>query len=168
VTAAGVARLDFEREVESEVETGVAVLDHLLVELAEAGRFALALEIAPDEPEAEVGRAGVALGQALRPLFEAPGAPRRGFGAAPADEALALVVVEASGRPLVVSNADLTSTRAGGLHADLAATFLQSLAEAAGLTVHVRLVEGESSEHVLSAIFKALGVALARAAAAER
>ena len=33
--------------------------------------------------------------------------------------------------------------------------------DAAGLTIHVRLIEGESSQHVLSAIFKALGIALA-------
>jgi imidazoleglycerol-phosphate dehydratase len=74
-----------------------------------------------------------------------------------------MVVVEASGRPLVVSNADLTSTRAGGLHSDLAATFLEELADAGGLTIHVRLIEGENSQHVLSAIFKALGAALADA-----
>ncbi len=74
-----------------------------------------------------------------------------------------MVVVEASGRPLVVSNADLTSTRAGGLQSDLAATFLDELADAAGLTIHVRLIEGEDSQHVLSAIFKALGIALANA-----
>jgi imidazoleglycerol-phosphate dehydratase len=74
-----------------------------------------------------------------------------------------MVVVEASGRPLVVSNADLTSTRAGGLRTDLAAVFLNGVAEAAGLTIHVRLMEGEDSQHVLSAIFKALGAALADA-----
>jgi imidazoleglycerol-phosphate dehydratase len=149
---------------ESRVGTGVAVLDHLLEELAEAGGFGLTLEIAPDEPEAEVGRAGVALGEALAPLFEAPAATGRGFGIAPADEALAMVVVERSGRPLVVSNADLSSTRAGGLESDLAATVLDELAHSAGLTIHVRLIEGESSQHVLSAIFKALGIALADAA----
>ena len=74
-----------------------------------------------------------------------------------------MVVVEASGSPLVASNADLTSTRAGGLQTDLAAAFLHDLAESAGLTIHVRLMEGENSQHVLSAIFKALGVALAEA-----
>jgi len=84
-----------------------------------------------------------------------------------ADEALAMVVVEASGRPLVVSNADLTSTRAGGLQSDLAATFLDELADAAGLTIHVRLIEGKDSQHVLSAIFKALGIALANATRGE-
>jgi imidazoleglycerol-phosphate dehydratase len=150
---------------ESRIATGVAVLDHLLAELAEAGGFSLRLELAPDEPEAEVGQAGAALGAALATLLDAEDAVGRGFGVAPADEALALVVLEASGRPLLVSNADLTATRAGGLQADLAATFLEELAKAAALTVHVRLIEGESSEHVLSAIFKALGLAIARACA---
>jgi len=148
---------------ESRVATGVAVLDHLLEELARTGGFELRLEIAPDEPEAEVGKAGAALGEALAPLLAADEASGRGFGLVPADEALAMVVVEASGRPLVASNADLTSTRAGGLQTDLAAAFLNDLAESAGLTIHVRLLEGEDSQHVLSAIFKALGVALARA-----
>jgi imidazoleglycerol phosphate dehydratase HisB len=82
----------------------------------------------------------------------------------PADEALAMVVVERSDRPLVASNADLTG--AGGLGSDLVARFLQRLSEEAGLTVHVRLMEGEDTGHALAAIFKALGVALSRAAAA--
>jgi imidazoleglycerol phosphate dehydratase HisB len=163
VTSAGAARVELDGPHASRIATGVAVLDHLLEELAEAGGFGLVLEIAPDEPEAEVGRAGAALGSALGMLLEEPSASGRGFGIAPADEALAMVVVEHSGRPLVVSNADLSSTRAGGLKGDLAATVIDELARAAGLTVHVRLIEGESSQHVLSAIFKALGIALARA-----
>jgi imidazoleglycerol-phosphate dehydratase len=51
----------------------------------------------------------------------------------------------------------------GGLDTDLAARFIRGLADAAGLTVHVRLVEGEDTNHVLEAMFKALGVALAGA-----
>jgi len=150
------------------VATGVAVLDHLLTELADTGGFALNLEIAPDEPEAEVGTAGTALGEALAPLLATAEATKRGVGIVPSDEALAMVVVEASGKPLVASNADLTSTRAGGMQTDLAATFLSSLADAAGLTIHVRLMEGDDSQHVLSSIFKALGAALAQAAAPAR
>ncbi|HEY6113302.1 MAG TPA: hypothetical protein VIV37_04290, partial [Gaiellaceae bacterium] len=107
MTSAGAAHVDLGTQA-SRVGTGVAVLDHLLEELAEAGRFGLTLEIAPDAPEAEVGRAGAALGEAFEPLFESSGGPGRGFGIAPADEALAMVIVERSGRPLVVSNADLS------------------------------------------------------------
>ena len=81
----------------------------------------------------------------------------------PADEALAHVALEASGRPLVVSNVDLTEARVGGLETDVVGEFLRQLAEGAGLTLHVRLIEGCDTEHVLEAIFKALGVALAQA-----
>jgi imidazoleglycerol-phosphate dehydratase len=142
------------------VATGVPVLDHLLTELARAGGFDLTLEIEPDDPEAEVDAAGIALGRAVRPRL-ADGA--LGEATVPADEALAMVVVERSERPLVASNADLTG--AGGLGTDLAARFLGRLSEEAGLTVHVRLMEGDDTGHALAAIFKALGVALARATA---
>jgi len=160
VSSAGAARITLVADGVPRVATGIAVLDHLLAELAHTAGFGLSLEIAPDEPEAEVGTAGRALGEALVPLLSASGASGRGVGIVPADEALAMVVVEAAGRPLVASNADLTSTRAGGLRTDIAAAFLNELAEAAGLTIHVRLIEGEDSQHVLSAIFKALGAAL--------
>jgi imidazoleglycerol-phosphate dehydratase len=150
---------------ETNIATGVAVLDHLLEELAATGGFRIGLEVAPDEPEAEVDTAGAMLGEAFRPLLTREGAARRGFGITPADEALAMVVVEASGKALVVSNADLTSTRAGGLRTDLAAAFLRGFSESAGLTINVRLIEGHDSQHVLEAIFKGLGVALARACA---
>ena len=70
--------------------------------------------------------------------------------------------IEASGRPLVVSNVDLSDARVAGLASDIVATFLRELAEGAGLTLHVRLIEGADPEHVLEAIFKALGVALAQ------
>jgi imidazoleglycerol-phosphate dehydratase len=150
---------------ETSVATGVAVLDHLLEELATTGGFRIGLEVAPDEPEAEVDAAGAMLGEAFRPLLSREGAAGRGFGITPAQEALAMVVVEASAKALVVSNADLTSTRAGGLRTDLAAAFLRGFSESAGLTIHVRLIEGHDSQHVLEAIFKGLGVALARACA---
>ena len=143
---------------QANVATGVPLLDHLLVELATAGRFDLSLEIEPDEPVAEVDAAGAAIGGALKPLLR-PGA--HGTGVMLSAEALAMVVVEASNTALVASNADLTG--AGGLGTDLAARFLSSLADAAPLSLHVRLIDGEDTDHVLEAIFKALGVALARA-----
>lgn len=93
------------------VATGVPVLDHLLAELARAARFDLALEIDPDDPEAEVDAAGTALGRAIAPRLS-QGA--HGEATIPADEALAMVVVERSERPLVASNADLTGAGGSG------------------------------------------------------
>ena len=81
----------------------------------------------------------------------------------PPRQALAHVALEFSGRPLVVSNVDLSAAHVAGLPGDVVARFLQELAEGAGLTLHVRLIDGEDTQHVLETIFKALGVALAQA-----
>jgi hypothetical protein len=123
----------------SNVATGLPVLDHLLALLARAGSFDLALEIEPDEPGAEVDAAGDALGRAVAPLL-LPGA--HGEGTMPSAEALAMVVLEASGTSLVASNADLTG--AGGLGTDRR-TVPARPREAAHLTLHVRLIEGEDT-----------------------
>jgi imidazoleglycerol-phosphate dehydratase len=156
------ARVDVAGSGEARVVTGLPVLDHLLVLFAEYASFDLVLEIAPGEAEAEVAAAGRALGRALADPLRQKRCRGHGSAAVPADEALAHVAVEASGRPLVVSNVDLSDARVAGLASDIVATFLRELAEGAGLTLHVRLIEGSDPEHVLEAIFKALGVALAQ------
>ena len=115
------------------------------------------------ESEAEVASAGRALGQALREPLSADDVRGHGSAVAAADDALAHIVLEASGRPLVVSNVDLSEARVGGLGTDLVASFLHELAEGGGFTLHVRLIDGDDPQHVLEAIFKALGVALAQA-----
>jgi imidazoleglycerol-phosphate dehydratase len=147
----------------SNVATGVSVLDHLLTLLARSGGFELALELPPADAETEVADAGRSLGAAFAAPLRAEGAPGHASAFMPADEALAQVALETSDRPAVHSNVDLTEAHAGGLGSDLAARFLHPLAESAGLTLHVRLLEGEDTQHVLEAIFKALGVALGHA-----
>lgn len=145
------------------VATGIPVLDHLLGLLARSGRFELALELPPGDAEAEVTAAGRALGEAFAEQLRAEGTPGHGSAFMPADEALAQVALEVSDRPMMASNVDLTDARAGGLGTDLAARFLEAFTHSAGLTLHVRLIDGEDSRHVLEAIFKALGAALAQA-----
>jgi imidazoleglycerol-phosphate dehydratase len=147
----------------SNVATGIPVLDHLLALLARTGGFELALELPPADAEAEVADAGRALGESFAELLRADGSAGHASAFMPADEALAQVALEVSDRPSVHSNVDLTEAHVGGLGSDLAARFLDAFADAAGVTLHVRLIDGEDSQHVLEAIFKALGVALAHA-----
>ncbi len=145
--------------------TGVPVLEGLLTQLARTAEFDLELETAGSGGEAEADAIGRALGEALAELLDRPGAAGLGSATAPADEALAQVSVEASGRPLLVSNVDLTAAHLEGIRGDLLQGLLESMAEAAGLTLHIRLLHGEDTQHVLDAIGKALGLALAQACA---
>lgn len=157
------ARVNVAGRGETNVATGVPVLDHLLSLLAVYASFDLALEVEPGNPEVEITVAARSLGEALAEPLRAEGARGHGSAVVPVDEALAHVALEATGRPLLVSNVDLSQARIAGLAGDLAARFLDELAQTAGLTLHVRLVEGSDTQHVLEAIFKSLGVALAQA-----
>jgi imidazoleglycerol-phosphate dehydratase len=162
------ARVDVNGSGSANVDTGIPVLDHLLSLLAEHASFDVALEVAPEDPDAEVAAAGRALGQAFAEALRSDRVRGHGSAVVPADEALAHVALEASGRPLLVSNVDLSDMGVGGLATDLVARFLTQFAEGAGLTLHVRLIEGRDTQHVLEAIFKALGVALAKSSRPRR
>jgi imidazoleglycerol-phosphate dehydratase len=155
--------LDVHGEGRASVSTGLPLLDELLGLLARAAGFDLEIESQGDGGEAEVEAVGRALGAELADALGRPGALGLGSGTAPADEALANAAVDASNRPLLVSNVDLTAAHLGGLRGDLLARFLRALSDAAGLTVHVRLLHGEDTRHVVDAVAKALGLALGQA-----
>jgi imidazoleglycerol-phosphate dehydratase len=145
------------------VATGVSVLDHLLGVLAEYASFDLALEVAPGDVEDEVRAAGRSFGEALADPLRVEGLRGHGSAVVPSSEALAHVTLEASDEPLLVSNVDLSGERLGGMATDLVAAFLREFVTGASLTLHVRLIDGSDTHHVLEAIFKALGVSLAQA-----
>jgi imidazoleglycerol-phosphate dehydratase len=147
----------------SNVATGVSVLDHLLGLLAKYASFDLALEVSPGDAEEEVRAAGRAFGEALAGPLRAEDLRGHGSAVVPSAEALAHVAFETSGEALLVSHVDLSGARLGGMATDVVAAFLQEFVEGASLTLHVRLLDGSDPHHVLEAIFKALGAALAQA-----
>jgi imidazoleglycerol-phosphate dehydratase len=154
-------KVELATEGSANVTTGVPVLDHLVAELAHAGRLRVALEVAPESADHEVVAAGRAFGSALASLL-ASGAGR-GWSIVPADEALASASLERTEAPLFVSNVDLSDQRVAGLATDLASRFLRELTDSASLNLHVRLLEGTDPQHVLAAMFKAVGAALGQA-----
>jgi imidazoleglycerol-phosphate dehydratase len=161
-THAGV-RLSLAHEGTATVSTGLPVLDHLIGELAGKGRFRLALEVAPDGPDQAATTAGRALGISLGELLAEPVAARAGWAIVPSAEALALASLERDDEPGFVSNGEFSDQRVGGLGTDVASGFLRETAEAARINLHVRLIEGTDPQHVLTAIYKAVGAALGQA-----
>jgi len=143
------------------VDTGLPVLDRLLALLAEYAGFDVVVALAPGEPTTEAVKAAGAMGEALAGPLRMRRSRGYGSSVLPVDEALAHVVLEGSDRPLLASNVGVSGV--GGLGTDLVADFLRAFAEGAGITLHVRLIAGDDAQHVLEAMFKALGVALSQA-----
>jgi len=156
-------RIALAAEGSANVATGLSVLDHLIGELARSGRFRITLEVAPGSADEAVASAGRALGIAFREPLGVAGVAGTGWSLCPADEALASAALERDEVPRLISNVDFSDERVGGLGTDIASRFLRELAQGAGLNLHVRLLEGTDPQHVLAAIFKAVGAALAMA-----
>ncbi len=156
-------RIALAAEGAASVDTGLPVLDHLVARLAATGRFRISLEVAPGSADEAVAAAGRAAGAAFGERLDEPGAAGSGWSLVPADEALASAALERSETPRLVANVDFSEQRVGGSATDVVSRFLEELTHAARLNLHVRVLEGTDPQHVLEAIFKAVGAALGQA-----
>jgi imidazoleglycerol-phosphate dehydratase len=154
----------------TEVATGIGFLDHLLDSLARHSRFDLRVQcrgdLHVDDHHAAEDCAlaiGMAIDKALGP--ERRGIVRFGHAYAPLDEALARAVVDVSGRPFAVIDLGLRREKLGELSCENIGHFLQSLAMAARITLHVEVLRGINDHHRAEAAFKATALALKAAVA---
>ncbi|HEB49804.1 MAG TPA: imidazoleglycerol-phosphate dehydratase HisB [Desulfobulbus sp.] len=153
----------------TDIVTGVGFMDHMLTLFAVHGFFDLTIRAKGDtavDDHHTVEDLGICLGQALaRALDDKAGINRYGLAYVPMDEALARVCVDISNRPWLHYQVAIPDQKVGSFDTALAREFLQALAQHGGLTLHVDLLHGGNSHHIIEAVFKALGRALAQAAA---
>ncbi len=151
------------------VKTGVGFLDHMLCLFTRHAGFDLELEARGDlEVDAHhtVEDTAICLGRALKEaLGNKEGISRYGHALLPMDEALVLLAVDLSGRGYLACEVSLPSPRVGDFDTELVEEFLRALAMNGEFTLHVRLLAGRNTHHIIEAIFKALGRALKAAVA---
>lgn len=152
---------------QASIRTGVGFLDHMLVHVAVHGHLDLSVEATGDlhvDGHHTVEDVGIALGQALdRALGDRSGIARYGEATLPMDEALARVALDLSGRAHLSYEDGLAPGRVGTVDVELFREFFEGLVRNAGMTLHVRALEGRNTHHVIEAIFKAFGRALDQA-----
>ena len=151
------------------IRTGVGFMDHMLVLLAVHGLFDLTIEAKGDievDDHHTVEDLGICLGMAFaQALGDKAGICRYGHAYVPMDETLARVCVDCSNRPYLHYAVAVADQKIGSFDVALAKEFLRALSQHAGLTLHVDLLHGENGHHIIEAVFKALGRALAAAVA---
>jgi imidazoleglycerol-phosphate dehydratase len=147
--------------------TGVGFLDHMLDLLARHGRVDLDVNVSGDLQTGAHHTAedtAIVLGQALdRALGDRAGIVRYGSATVPMDEARASCAIDISGRPFTLFEADLPPGSTGGFEHELTEEFFRALANAAKLTLHLRVEAGSNAHHMIEAAFKAFARALRQA-----
>jgi imidazoleglycerol-phosphate dehydratase len=149
--------------------TGVGFLDHMLDLLARHGRLDLDVAVTGDLETGAHHTAedtAIVLGQALdAALGDRSGIVRYGAATVPMDEARASCAIDISGRPFTLFQAGLPPGATGGFDHELTEEFFRALANAAKLTLHLRVEAGTNAHHMIEAAFKAFARALREAVA---
>jgi imidazoleglycerol-phosphate dehydratase len=107
---------------------------------------------------------GICLGEGIRKaLGEVKGIQRYGMAIIPMDETLVSVAMDFSMRPCLVFHMKLRRSRIGTFDLELVEEFFRALCNHSKITLHVNLLYGKNSHHMVEAIFKGIGRALREA-----
>ncbi|MES2700311.1 MAG: imidazoleglycerol-phosphate dehydratase HisB [Pseudomonadota bacterium] len=152
-----------------DVATGIGFLDHMIEQFSRHSLIDVTLKVNGDlhvDQHHTVEDSGIALGQALaQALGDKAGIGRYGEAHSPMDETLTRVVLDISGRPFLVWKVRFTQDKLGELDTELVDHWFHSVAQAAGLTLHIQQLYGTNNHHVCESVFK--GFARAMRAAVE-
>ncbi|MBU2962941.1 imidazoleglycerol-phosphate dehydratase HisB [Citreicella sp. C3M06] len=174
---ASIARNTAETEIEVSVDldgsgaydmqTGVGFFDHMLDQLSRHSLIDMTVRAKGDthiDDHHTVEDTGIALGQALsRALGDKRGIRRYGACLLAMDDAQIRCALDLSARPFFIWNVEIPTQKIGTFDTELAREFFQALSTHGGITLHIDMLHGFNSHHIVEATFKAVARALREA-----
>ena len=159
--------INLDGEGRGNFDTPVSFLNHMLDQVARHGLLDLDIEAYGDthiDDHHTVEDIGITFGMALAKVVgDKVGLVRFGCAYVPLDESLSRVVLDFSGRPGLVMNADFVRGRVGEFDVDLVREFFQGVVNHSLITLHIDNLRGANAHHQVETIFKAFGRALRKA-----
>ena len=161
--------LELDGTGKADIATGVGFLDHMLTLFARHGDFDLTVRCQGDtqvDGHHTVEDTGICLGRAFaEALGDKRGIARYGQFLLPMDETLVLIACDLSDRDYLGWAVDLPAQKVGDFDTELAREFWLAFVRECPMALHIRLLAGENTHHILEAVFKGAGRALKMAAA---
>lgn len=148
----------------SRISTGIGFFDHMLDVFTRHGLFDFTLDVQGDldvDGHHTVEDTGIVIGQAIREAIgDKEGIRRYGSFMLPMDDALCLCAIDLSGRPYFVFDCAFPAERVGSLDTELVREFFYAVSYSAGMNLHIKMLHGENTHHMIEAMFKAFAKAL--------
>ncbi|MBO5145144.1 MAG: imidazoleglycerol-phosphate dehydratase HisB [Lachnospiraceae bacterium] len=162
-------KLNLDGEGKSSVDTGIGFFNHMLEGFSKHGFFDLDVKIKGDlevDGHHTVEDAGIVLGTAIKEAVgDKKGIKRYGYFVLPMDDALALCAVDLCGRPYLQFDCTFPNDMVGDFDTSLVKEFFYAVSYSAAMNIHIKMLSGENSHHMIEAIFKAFAKALDDASA---
>lgn len=148
----------------AEVDTGIGFFDHMLNSFARHGLFDLKVICDGDlhvDCHHTIEDVGIVLGMAIgKAVSDKVGISRYGSFLLPMDETLVLCALDLSGRAYLKYGVQHPSERVGEFDTEMVKEFFQAVSVNAGMNLHMKLMDGENTHHIIEAEFKAFAKAL--------
>jgi imidazoleglycerol-phosphate dehydratase len=161
------ARVDLDGRGDTNVSTGVGFFDHMLEQLGKHSGIDIEVKADGDlhiDSHHTVEDVGIVLGSAItEALADKAGVRRYGWSIVPMEEACTRVALDLSGRPFLKFDVDIPAESIGNYDPDLTEEFFMALTRSSGMTLHIHLISGKNSHHIVESVFKAVAQALATA-----
>lgn len=149
-----------------ECDSGNGFFDHMINSLGKHAGYDISVSCKGDtfvDFHHSAEDIGIVLGQAFRKCTEEKsGLLRFGNAFTPMDEALVQATTDISGRPFLVFNAELPSERVGEFETELTEEFFRAFAFNAMITLHINMIYGKNTHHIIEAMFKSVGRSLSQ------
>ena len=157
-------KLNVDGSGKSSLDTGIGFFNHMLDGFSRHGFFDLDVSVKGDldvDCHHTIEDTGIVLGTASKgALGDKAGIRRYGSMILPMDEALVLCAVDLSGRPYLQYHAEFTVPRVGDMDTEMAKEFFYAVSYAAGMNLHIKVLDGTNNHHIMEAMFKAFAKAL--------
>ena len=149
------------------VSTGIPFYDHMLSQVGKHGGFDLTIAATGDlhiDTHHTVEDVALAFGEAFREaLGDKAGVRRFASGLYPLDESLCEIALDLSGRPFLVYEVEFPGQKILSdppFDPQLIEEFWRAFVTSAALTLHVTLVRGVNTHHIVEATFKSVARSL--------
>ena len=157
-------KLNIDGSGKSSLDTGIGFFNHMLDGFSRHGFFDLDVSVKGDldvDCHHTIEDTGIVLGTAIKEaLGDKAGIRRYGSMILPMDETLVLCAVDLSGRPYLQYHAEFTVPKVGDMDTEMAKEFFYAVCYAAGMNLHIKVLDGTNNHHIMEAMFKAFAKAL--------
>ena len=161
--------LDLDGSGESDIDTGIGFLDHMLDSFARHSMIDLKVRAQGDlhvDFHHTTEDTGIVIGEAVKKaLGDFSGITRFGAALIPMDETLTRVAIDVANRPYLIWHVKVPKPKLGEMDTELFKEWFQAFAQHAGICVHVENLYGENSHHIVESCFKGLARSLRAAIA---
>lgn len=157
-------KLNLDGSGKTSIDTGIGFFDHMLNSFARHGLFDLEVSVRGDlevDSHHTIEDTGIVLGQAIKEAIgDKKGIRRFGECMLPMDETLLLCALDLSGRPYLQFHMPLSVPQVGAFDTEMVHEFFYAVSYAAGMNLHLKMLDGSNNHHIIEAAFKAFAKAL--------